>query len=271
MSNDAHDVRRNGLVTRIYKAFRREAKSAEKRDGAAEVLPSKLPRHVAIIMDGNGRWAEGRGLPRTAGHYAGAEALRGIIQASDDWHIEALTIYAFSTENWARPQEEVSALMALMLKLFTAEIDELHAKHACIRIIGDIEGLPGPQRDIVKKAMERTKDNKGLKLNVALNYGGRQELLSAAKAMAARVSADEMLNASEADFSMGLYTYGLPDVDLLIRTSGERRISNFLLWQAAYAELIFNDVMWPDYTREIYLRDLHEFAARDRRFGKVKV
>jgi undecaprenyl diphosphate synthase len=234
---------------------------------AEDEMPDKLPRHVAIIMDGNGRWARRQGLPRTAGHYAGAEALRAIIQACDDLRIEALSIYAFSTENWARPEDEVSALMALMLKLFESEIDELHRKGARIRVLGDIEGLPGPQRDIVLKTMARTKDNEGLKLNVAINYGGRQEILSAAKRVAKEITDIDALSA--ADFERALYTAGLPDVDLLIRTSGEMRISNFLLWQSAYAEVIFNPVYWPDYTRAVFLKDLREYAARDRRFGKV--
>jgi len=233
----------------------------------ADTVPDHLPRHVAIIMDGNGRWAKQRGLPRSAGHSAGVEVLRAIIQTADDLGIEALTVYAFSTENWTRPADEVNTLMALLLRFFESEIDELHRKGARIRILGDIPGLPEPQRKAVLAATERTKENNGLRLNVALNYGARQEILNAAKRLSeAGVDAGGL---TEADFEAGLYTAGLPDVDLLIRTSGETRISNFLLWQSAYAEMIFNPVYWPDYTKDVFLRDLREYALRDRRFGKV--
>ncbi len=240
--------------------------------GAGEQLPSRLPRHVAIIMDGNGRWARQRGLPRTVGHSAGTEALRGIIRASDDWGIEALTIYAFSTENWARPQDEVGALMRLLLQYFASEIDELNEKNVRIRILGNVEGLPALQRQAVTRAMEITRGNTGLKLNIALNYGGRDELVRAARELAARAVRGEIApeEIAEADVANALYTRGLPDVDLVIRTSGEERLSNFLLWQCAYAEMIFNPVLWPDYNRAEYLKDLWEYARRDRRFGGVR-
>lgn len=267
MTKDGGYLRRTvtGIGQFALKVFAPKGKQELKAQEGG--IPDRLPRHVAIIMDGNGRWARQKGLPRTAGHYAGAEALRDIIQTCDDLRIEALTIYAFSTENWARPEDEVSALMGLMLKLFDSEIDELHRKGARITILGDVDGLPGPQRDVVVSAMERTKENRGLKLNVALNYGGRQEILNAVKAAAKAAPVIDEL--SEADFESALYTQGLPEVDLLIRTSGEMRISNFLLWQSAYAELIFNPVYWPDYTKDVFLRDLREYARRDRRFGKV--
>ena len=233
-------------------------------------LPPVLPRHVAIIMDGNGRWAKQRALPRSAGHSAGTEALRDIIRACDDWGIEALSIYAFSTENWARPQGEVGALMRLLLQYFQSEIDELDEKNVRITILGDVEGLPGPQREAVKKAMARTGANTGLKLNIALNYGGRAEILRAARALARRAQAGEDPDGfTEEDFAAQLYTRGLPDVDLLIRTSGEMRTSNFLPWQLVYAEMVFNDIYWPDYTREVFREDLWRYARRDRRFGKV--
>ncbi len=233
--------------------------------------PTKLPRHVAIIMDGNGRWAQNRGLPRTAGHSAGVEALRDIIRASDDWGIEALSLYAFSTENWARSKEEVGALMALLLKYFASEIDELHSKNVCIRILGDTDGLPEAQREAVLSAMERTKDNSGLKLNIALNYGGRAELTRAARLLAEKAAAGELKpeEIDEAAMEQQLYTAGLPEVDLLIRTSGEVRTSNFLPWQSAYAEMIFDPVLWPDYDRAHYLKNLRQYAERDRRFGGV--
>lgn len=233
--------------------------------------PDNLPRHVAIIMDGNGRWAVQRGLPRSAGHAAGTEAVRGIIRASDDWGIKHLTIYAFSTENWSRSKEEVGALMGLLLKYFASEIDELDEKNVRIRILGNVEGLPEAQRDAVKKAMERTKDNTGLNLNIALNYGGRAELVRAAKAIAGKVQSGEMeLDAiDETAFESELYTAGQPDVDLLIRTSGEMRLSNFLPWQTVYTEMVFEKVYWPDYDRAAYLNSLRTYSMRKRRFGNA--
>jgi len=234
--------------------------------------PDIMPRHVAVIMDGNGRWATKRNLPRSAGHAAGVEALRDVIRASDEWGIECLTIYAFSTENWARSKEEVGALMSLLLKYFSSEIDELHEKGVRILILGDINGLPDAQREAVCAAMERTKDNTGLKLNIALNYGGRAELVRAAQHLAEKVKAGELeASAIDADaLGSELYTAGQPDVDLLIRTSGELRLSNFLPWQSAYAELVFDKTLWPDFDRACYLRALREFASRNRRFGGVK-
>ena len=233
--------------------------------------PDNLPKHVAIIMDGNGRWAVQRGLPRSAGHAAGTEAVREIIRASDDWGIKHLTLYAFSTENWSRSKEEVNALMGLLLKYFASEIDELDAKNVCIRILGDVEGLPKAQRDAVRAAMERTKDNTGLNLNIALNYGGRAELVRAAKALAGKVKSGELEPDAidEAAFAGELYTAGQPDVDLLIRTSGEMRLSNFLPWQTAYAEMVFTDTLWPDFTPEDLKRCIAVYQSRDRRFGAV--
>lgn len=246
--------------------------TVENASPAQALPPSKLPRHVAIIMDGNGRWAINRGLPRSAGHAAGTEALRDIIRASDDWGIEALSLYAFSTENWARSKEEVNALMALLLRYFNSEIDELDEKNVRILILGDVAGLPDSQRDAVIRAMERTKDNTGLKLNIALNYGGRAELVRAAQRLCEQVRDGNLTREAitERRFEGELYTAGLPDVDLLIRTSGEMRISNFLPWQTAYAELIFDTINWPDFDRARYLKCLRTYAARDRRFGGVK-
>ncbi len=234
--------------------------------------PSVLPRHVAIIMDGNGRWATSRGLPRSAGHAAGTEALREIIRASDDWGIEALSLYAFSTENWSRSKEEVNTLMGLLLKYFNSEIDELDEKNVKITILGDVEGMPELQREALKNAVARTAGNTGLKLNIALNYGGRAELVRAARLLAAEVKggglAPEAID--EKAFAEKLYTAGLPDVDLLIRTSGEMRTSNFLPWQLVYAEMVFDNCYWPDFDRAKYLKCLRAYASRDRRFGGVK-
>ncbi len=241
-------------------------------DKPLPALPENMPRHVAVIMDGNGRWAQKKGLPRSVGHATGVEALRGIIRSSSDWGIESLTIYAFSTENWARPEGEVSALMQLILRYFKSEIDELYEKGVKITILGDVDELPPPQRDAVVAAMERTKDNRGLKLNIALNYGGRQELVRCAKLLAKDVAEGRIApeDIDEKSFSEKLYTAGQNDVDLVIRTSGEMRLSNFLPWQSAYAEMLFNDTLWPDYTAEEYRRDLFRYAERSRRFGKVK-
>ena len=237
-----------------------------------QLPPEHVPAHVAIIMDGNGRWARKRGLPRSSGHAAGTEALRDIIRASDDWGIKALSIYAFSTENWARSKEEVNALMGLLLKYFKSEIDELDEKKVCIRILGDVDGLPDAQREAVINAMERTKDNTGLKLNIALNYGGHAELTRAAKLIAqdvadGKLTVDQITDQTIEDH---LYTAGIPNVDLLIRTSGEMRTSNFLPWQLAYAEMIFDPVYWPDFDRAHYLNDLRIYASRNRRFGGVQ-
>ena len=231
-----------------------------------------LPRHVSIIMDGNGRWATARGLPRSAGHAAGTEALRDIIRASDDWGIEALSLYAFSTENWSRSKEEVNALMGLLLKYFNSEIDELDEKNVKITILGDVDGMPEPQRQALVKAMERTADNTGLKLNIALNYGGRAELARAARLLAEEVRAGELEpeDIDEDAVAAKLYTAGSPDVDLLIRTSGELRTSNFLPWQLTYAEMVFDDCYWPDFDRARYWKCLQIYARRDRRFGGVK-
>lgn len=236
------------------------------------VLPEKMPRHVGIIMDGNGRWAVNRGLPRSAGHAAGTEALRDIIRATDDWGIAALTIYAFSTENWSRDNEEVGALMSLLLRYFNSEIDELDEKNVRITILGDVDGMPAPQQEALVKAMERTAGNTGLRLNIALNYGGRAEIIRAVRNLADMAAGGDIKpeEINEQMFSEMLYTKGLPDVDLLIRTSGEMRLSNFLPWQTTYAELVFNPALWPDYNRETYLEDIRTYASRDRRFGGVK-
>jgi len=234
--------------------------------------PARMPRHVAAIMDGNGRWAKKRGLPRSAGHAAGMEALRQIVRATDDWGISCLTVYAFSTENWVRSKEEVGFLMNLLLRYFASELDELHEKNVKIRILGDVNGLPEAQKKACLHAMEKTKENTGLNLCIALNYGGRAELLNAARILVSRAQHGE-LKAEDLTEDMlrdALYTRGLPDVDLLIRTSGEMRLSNFLPFQSTYAELVFGDTLWPDYTRELYARDIAIFQQRDRRFGGVQ-
>lgn len=225
-----------------------------------------IPRHVAIIMDGNGRWAKARGLGRSAGHRAGVNALRDIIRFSSDAGIEALTVYAFSTENKKRPPEEIGVLCSLLIEYFKKEIDELDENRVCIRSIGDLSWFPENVQNAVRKAEARTAKNEGLKLNIALNYGSQAEIIRAMQ-LACETAGKEKRTPTQADFEANLYTAGLPPVDLLIRTSGEKRISNFLLYQLAYAELYFTDVYWPDFTKDIYIEALRSFAGRSRRFG----
>ena len=229
----------------------------------------KLPAHVGIIMDGNGRWARKHRLAIAIGHRTGTENLREIIRHTDDLGIRALSLYAFSTENWHRSPEEVAALMQLILDYFASEIDELDEKHVRITILGDKAGLPDRQRETLCRAEERTGKNTGLRLNIAINYGGRAELVRAAQQLAleakeGRLQPEEITEERLADC---LWTRGLPDVDLLIRTSGEMRLSNFLLWQCAYAEFVFPTVLWPDFDVPAYDQALMTYARRDRRFG----
>lgn len=229
----------------------------------------KLPRHVAIIMDGNGRWAKKNAVKVALGHQQGVEALRNIIRFSSDIRIEALSLYAFSTENWSRPKEEVGALMKLLLRFFTTEIDELDENQVCIRILGDVDALPPAQHQAVLEAQGRTANNKGLKLNIALNYGSQAEMLHAVKAISAKV-AQGLITPEEITLTTledHLYTHHLPPVDLVIRTSAEQRLSNFLLYQSAYAELSFPAVLWPDFSQEDYIEELKKFTQRNRRFG----
>ena len=240
-----------------------------KRLGENGAETPKLPRHVAIIMDGNGRWAQKHRMSVSKGHRQGTETLREIIRHTDDLGIEALSLYAFSTENWNRSEEEVAALMQLILDFFASEIDELDAKNVRILILGDKGRLPEIQRETLIEAERRTRDNTGLHLNIAINYGGRAELVKAAKEIAVMVrngtiQAEDITEETLADH---LYTRGQPDVDLLIRTSGEMRLSNFLLYQNAYAEFVFPETLWPDFTVEDYDKALSVFGKRERRFG----
>ena len=233
---------------------------------------ARLPRHVAVIMDGNGRWAKKHKLAVALGHRQGVETLREIIRHTDDLGIASLSLYAFSTENWSRPPEEVAALMQLILDFFASEIDELDQKNVRILILGDKDRLPAAQRDTLIEAERRTEKNTGLKLNIAVNYGGRAELVKAARELAALVKEGSLEPEAidEACFERHLYTDGQPPVDLLIRTSGEMRLSNFLLWQCAYAEFVFPEKLWPDFSVSDYDAALRQFAARDRRYGGRK-
>jgi undecaprenyl diphosphate synthase len=230
-------------------------------------LPEKVPTHVAIIMDGNGRWAQERGLPRLAGHRAGTENLRRIIRASVEFGIQYLTIYAFSTENWRRPADEVSGLMSIIEEVIDRELKELHANGVQLRHIGRLEGIKPALQEKVRRAIELTKGNSRLVLNVAFNYGGREEIVDAIRAIIADgVPPDQV---DEALVNRYLYTSDCPDPDLIIRTSGELRVSNFLIWQGAYAELFCTPTYWPDFGREELLHALQEYARRERRFGRV--
>lgn len=226
-----------------------------------------IPTHVAIIMDGNGRWARQRGLPRQAGHRAGAENLRRIINACVEFRIKILTIYAFSTENWGRPEAEVRALMKIISRVIDQELKDLHAQGVCLHHLGSMSGLAPDLQEKVRRALELTKNNDRLILNVAFNYGGRAEILEAVKHLLADNVAPEDL--TEALFSSYLFTRGLPDPDLVIRTSGELRISNFLIWQAAYSELYPTAVYWPDFGREELYEAILAYNQRERRFGLV--
>ena len=226
----------------------------------------QLPRHVAMIMDGNGRWAKKRLMPRTYGHKKGVERVKEIVKASSLFGIQAITLYAFSTENWKRPREEVNVLMSLLAQYLQSEVEELHENGVRFRMIGDRSGLSVALQTLIEQAEERTKDNTQLMLTVAINYGGQDELDQAAVRLAQDVAAGKCQPSAEA-FRERLYTAGLPPVDYLIRTSGEQRISNFLLYQAAYAELYFTEVYWPDFDTEQYVRALQEFAMRNRRYG----
>ncbi len=230
---------------------------------------AKLPRHVGIIMDGNGRWAKQHKLNIAMGHRQGVETLREIIRHTDDLKIGALSIYAFSTENWNRSKEEVAALMQLILDFFKSEIDELDEKNVRITILGDKAVFPQKQRDVLVKAEQRTGENTGLRLNICLNYGGRAELAMAAKEIAREVREGSLAleDVTEQAISDRLYTAGQPDVDLMIRTSGEMRLSNFLLYQCAYAEFLFPKVLWPDFSVQDYDDALLTYGGRERRFG----
>jgi undecaprenyl diphosphate synthase len=236
-----------------------------------QVRAQPLPTHVAIIMDGNGRWATRRGFPRIAGHREGVNAARGIVRAAHALGLSYLTLYAFSTENWSRPENEVTMLMRLLEESIIRELPELMEKNVRLRVIGRPTGVPLPVRRGLDAVARQTRDNTGMTLLMAFNYGGRDELLDAFRALAARVQAGTLKpeDVSEADISGALYTRGIPDPDLLIRTSGEMRISNFLLWQIAYTELWMTSTLWPDFGPADLYRAIAEFQGRSRRFGGV--
>ena len=241
---------------------------ADKALSIQDIPADRIPQHIAIIMDGNGRWAKKRGMPRLYGHSAGVEALRGIIKACVEFGVKYLTIYAFSTENWGRPEDEVSGLEKLFHQAFTNEFLELRKEGVRIIHLGQREGIPQDLLDEIDEAVEQSKTNDRLVLSVGLNYGSRNEIMHAIRKMIADgVKPEDVTEKSISDY---LFTAGTPDPDLVIRTSGEQRLSNFLLWQTAYSEWEFPETLWPDFNREELLKAIYEYSKRDRRFGKVK-
>ena len=230
-----------------------------------------IPRHIAIILDGNGRWARRRGLPRTAGHAAGSETFRRIATYCRDIGVDYLTVYAFSTENWKRPEDEVKTIMRLLRRYLNEAIDTMERDHIRMKVFGNVEGLSPELQELVKKTDEISRRYEGFQANICLNYGGRDEIVQAARRYARDLLDGKTDgNLTEERFSNYLYSAGIPDPDLLIRPGGEQRISNFLLWQCAYAEFYFTDVLWPDFTPEELNKSILVYQKRDRRYGGVK-
>lgn len=232
----------------------------------------RLPAHVAVIMDGNGRWAQERGLPRILGHQRGVETLKNLLRCCRDWGIGALTAYAFSTENWGRPRVEVEFLMALFEAVLRRELAEMIAEQVRIRFVGDLQSLPATLQGEIQRAMLATQDHHGIQFTVATNYGGRQEIVRACREIAVRVQSGQLPPDAidEALFARHLYTAESGDPDLLIRTSGEMRVSNFLLWQIAYTEIYVTETLWPDFDPEEFHRALLNYQDRQRRFGRLR-
>lgn len=230
-----------------------------------------IPKHTAIIMDGNGRWAEQKGMPRIFGHQNGVTAVRKIVEAASKFNIKYLTLFTFSVENWDRPRSEVDTLMGLLVQTLKDEFEDMFKNNIKLHAIGDLDTLPGEVKEELHTIIESTKDNTGMTLTLALSYGGKQEIFKAIKEISEKVKNDVICldNFDDSVINDHLYTSNLPDVDLLIRTSGEKRISNFLLWQIAYAELYFTDVYWPDFTEEDLEKAIVEYQNRERRFGKT--
>ena len=230
-----------------------------------------IPKHTAIIMDGNGRWAEQKGMPRIFGHQNGVTAVRKIVEAASKFDIKYLTLFTFSVENWDRPRSEVDTLMGLLVQTLKDEFEDMFKNNIKLNAIGDLDTLPNEVREELYTIIESTKDNTGMTLTLALSYGGKQEIFKAVKEISEKVKNDIICldNFDDSVINDHLYTSNLPDVDLLIRTSGEKRISNFLLWQIAYAELYFTDVYWPDFTEEDLEKAIVEYQNRERRFGKT--
>ncbi|MEN5051706.1 MULTISPECIES: polyprenyl diphosphate synthase [Brevundimonas] len=233
--------------------------------------PAKGPRHVALIMDGNGRWAQRRGLPRAVGHREGVQALRRTIKAAPELGVQCLTVFGFSTENWSRPADEVSDLMGLVRAFVGSDLKRLEAAGVRVKVLGRRKGLPEDIAGIVARAEAQTAHNDKFLLQVAFNYGGRADLADAAQRLVDRARAGEDIVVDEEALGAGLSTAGAPPVDLIVRTSGEQRLSNFLLWEAAYAEMVFQDILWPDYGAEALAEAIAQFACRQRRYGGREV
>lgn len=253
----------------MWKFFEKKNKNANIN---IEIDMSNIPAHIGIIMDGNGRWAKEKNLPRSMGHKAGVETIREIVKECNKIGVKYLTLYAFSTENWKRPPDEVNTLMKLLVEYLRKEVDELHNNNVKINTIGDIQGLPKVCIDQLNEARNKTKYNKGLVLNLALNYGGRDEILRGMKLLYEDVKkgAVSIDSINESKFSNYLYTKGMPDPDLIIRPSGEQRLSNFLIWQCAYSEFWYSTIKWPDFKKEHIHKAIYDYQNRDRRFGGVE-
>ncbi len=230
---------------------------------------NNIPKHIGIIMDGNGRWAKKRNLPRSYGHKAGVEAIRRIIKECNRLGIKYLTLYAFSTENWKRPEDEVSALMGLLVEYLKKEFHELNKNQVVINYLGDISKLPLKCQEALVKAKESTKNNEGVVMNLALNYGGRAEIIEAINSFLRDHDGEKNLKITEAALEKYLYTAGMPDPDIIIRPSGEQRLSNFLLWQCAYTEFWYSDILWPDFTEKDLQQAIIDYQNRERRFGGI--
>ena len=236
-------------------------------DLLAKIDLDRLPQHVAIIMDGNGRWARARRLPRIAGHRAGIRAVRQAVEACARLGVPHLTLYAFSVENWKRPHTEIKLLMALLREYLKKEIGELNRQNIRLGVIGRVDDLPKAVQGDLRTALEKTRDNTGLRLTLALNYGARAELVDAVRSLVEQARHNGSLQVDEATLSRYLYTHDLPDPDLLIRTSGEMRLSNFLLWQVAYSEIWVTETLWPDFTQNDLFQAIIDFQKRERRYG----
>lgn len=239
--------------------------------GKEDLNPHKIPAHVAVIMDGNGRWAKKKGLMRIFGHKNGVRAVRETVEAAAEIGVNFLTLYAFSTENWSRPQEEVNALMELLVESTRSEMETLMKNSICLQAIGDLHSLPKNTQENLRDAIEKTKNNTRMTLVLALSYSARWEIVHAAKELAMRVERGELKaeHINEEIFKKALSTSDIPDPELMIRTSGEQRISNYLLWQLAYAELYFTDTLWPDFRKDDFFKAIFDFQQRERRFGKT--
>ncbi|MBE6064315.1 isoprenyl transferase [Clostridium cochlearium] len=255
----------------MWNVFKNKNEQNDKKNNEIKLDLTNIPKHIAIIMDGNGRWAKERNLPRSFGHKAGVETIRDIVKECNNIGVKYLTLYAFSTENWKRPKEEVNALMELLVNYLRKEVDELHENNVVINTIGDISKLPKVCEDELVKAYNKTKDNKGLVLNLALNYGGRDEIIRAIKLMYKDIEKKQfnIENVNENILENYLYTRDMPDPDLIIRPSGEQRISNFLLWQCAYSEFWYSNIKWPDFKKEHLHKAIKDYQNRNRRFGGV--